>query len=55
MKVRKCLKCKKMLVGKNLVLCSSCKRTIGKYSKWLGTVALVVGNLIIKYTPKKKL
>lgn len=53
---KRCIKCKKILVGKHFIpMCSSCKRLIGKIATGVGGTLVLTTGAIIKYTPKKKI
>lgn len=53
MKTKKCLTCKRILVGKHKFLCSNCRRKVGKEIAGVGVFVVTVGGLVIKYRPKK--
>lgn len=54
-KNKRCIKCKKILVGNHLILCSNCKRKVGKGVKAIGAGVVFVGGLAIHFVPKKKI
>ena len=53
---KRCIKCKKILVGNHLLLCSNCKRKVSKGLIFCATgaaaVALKYGREYIKFKPK---